>query len=46
MRFNNQQEPDNANETLFLNFSVAAARGAIGSGPRRFDDHRQELLAK
>jgi len=46
MHFSNEQEPDNVNETLSLNFAVAAVGGAISSGPRRFDDHRQELLAK
>jgi hypothetical protein len=39
-------EPDYVKETSTHDFAVVAAGGNICNGPRRFDDHGQELLAE
>jgi len=39
-------EPDDVKKTPSYDFVLVAADGDIYSGPRRFNDHGQELLAK
>jgi hypothetical protein len=39
-------EPDHVNKTPSHDFTLAAAGGNICDGPRRLDDHGQELLAE
>ena len=46
MRFCNEKEPDNVNETPSLNLAAATADGDIGNRPRGLDHYRQELLAE